>query len=125
MNAPFRPQATVLRLVDPADPAEAARIEGFLADHPQATPFHRPAWLCAVAEGTGNRAGGGIGQNAPTVVGEMHAPSRSAPHRHGADDATAHADAMGAAEQADQEQGEETGIRHRTAAPESKTGSLT
>lgn len=56
MNAPFVPLRDVVRLADPADPREAARIEAFLADRPDATPFHRPAWLRAVAKGTGNRA---------------------------------------------------------------------
>ena len=57
MNAPFRLAAgTRLRVVDPGDPGEAARIELFLAEHSEATPFHRPAWLTAVARGTGNRA---------------------------------------------------------------------
>jgi FemAB-related protein (PEP-CTERM system-associated) len=34
---------------------ETQRIEGFLASHPDATPFHRPIWLQAVARGTGNQ----------------------------------------------------------------------
>ncbi len=57
MNAPFRlATGSRLRLVDPGDPGEAARIERFVGAHPEATPFHRPAWLTAVARGTGNRA---------------------------------------------------------------------
>jgi FemAB-related protein (PEP-CTERM system-associated) len=36
-------------------PADEARIEAFLARHPQATPFHRPAWLRAVEQGCGQR----------------------------------------------------------------------
>ena len=56
MNAPFAPLRARLRLADPAEPDERARIEAFLAAHPDATPFHRPAWLEAVAAGTGNRA---------------------------------------------------------------------
>lgn len=61
MNAPFRieieaaPSAAV-RLADLADAGEAARIEAFVAAHRQGTPFHRPAWLAAVARGTGNGA---------------------------------------------------------------------
>ncbi|MEO7915706.1 MAG: FemAB family XrtA/PEP-CTERM system-associated protein [Novosphingobium sp.] len=54
MNAPFLQARTALRLADLTDPAEVARIEGFLADHPGATLFHRPVWLSAVALGTGN-----------------------------------------------------------------------
>ena len=55
MNAPFRPQAQVLHPIDLTDPNEAQRIERFVADHADGTPFHRPAWLCAVARGSGNR----------------------------------------------------------------------
>jgi FemAB-related protein (PEP-CTERM system-associated) len=55
MNAPFRlVQEPVL--LDPADPQVGERIEAFLASQPLATPFHRPAWLDAVARGSGNRA---------------------------------------------------------------------
>lgn len=56
MNAPFRPAALAVRAADLADPGEARRLEGFVAEHPDATPFHRPAWLRAVERGTGNRA---------------------------------------------------------------------
>ena len=52
MNAPYFPAAPHVRLIDPADP----RIPAFLADCPQATAFHQPEWLAAVAQGTGNRA---------------------------------------------------------------------
>ena len=56
MNAPFAFAAPRLRLADLADRDEAARIERFVGEHPDATPFHRPAWLQAVAQGTGNPA---------------------------------------------------------------------
>ena len=56
MNAPFAPPRGALRLANFAEPDECARIEAFVAAHPAGTPFHRPAWLEAVAEGTGNRA---------------------------------------------------------------------
>jgi len=56
MNAPFRPVAPGVRLVDLSDPGERHRIECFVAERPDGTPFHRPAWLAAVAAGTGNRA---------------------------------------------------------------------
>jgi FemAB-related protein (PEP-CTERM system-associated) len=56
VNAPFSPTRALLRLADLADPNEAARIEAFVAAHPEGTPFHRPAWLLAVAAGTGNDA---------------------------------------------------------------------
>lgn len=42
------------RLLDLSAAGEMARIEAFLAHHPDATPFHRPCWMEAVARGTGN-----------------------------------------------------------------------
>jgi len=54
MNAPFIMAQDQIRLADLADPNERARIEAFVAAHPHGTPFHRPAWLEAVREGTGN-----------------------------------------------------------------------
>jgi FemAB-related protein (PEP-CTERM system-associated) len=56
MNAPFVPTPDLVRLADLADPQEAARLEAFVASHPQGSPFHRPAWLQAVAAATGNAA---------------------------------------------------------------------
>ena len=54
MNAPFFPSRVSARLANLRDVNECARIERFVAEHPAATPFHCPAWLLAVAEGTGN-----------------------------------------------------------------------
>lgn len=56
MNRPFVFSRTGVRLVDPADPGEIRRLEGFVANHPEGSPFHRPAWFVAVAQATGNRA---------------------------------------------------------------------
>lgn len=80
MNAPFalrsRPS---LRLTDLADPGECRRLEAFVAGHGEGTPFHRPAWLTAVARGTGNRAlaliqerGGAVEAYLP--LSEIHSP---------------------------------------------------
>ncbi len=55
MNAPFAPQSQLLNPIDLTDPNEAQRIERFVSEHAAGTPFHRPAWLCAVARGSGNR----------------------------------------------------------------------
>lgn len=55
MNAPFRLAARPVTL-DPAEPQQAARIEAFVAAHPEGTAFHRPAWLTAAARGSGNTA---------------------------------------------------------------------
>ena len=56
MNAPFRPSLAAVRATSLAEVDEVRRIEAFVAGHPDATPFHRPAWLLAAARGTGNRA---------------------------------------------------------------------
>src|SRR5262245_25662484 len=56
MNAPFAPTRDTLRLADLSQVDECARIEAFVARHPQGAPFHRPVWLQAVARGTGNPA---------------------------------------------------------------------
>jgi len=54
MNAPFLPAGGLI-LLDPAEASQAARMDAFLASQPAATPFHRPAWLAAVAKATDNR----------------------------------------------------------------------
>lgn len=56
MNAPCVPLSAVVRPVDLGDPTEIARLEHFVAHHPQGTPFHRPAWFVSVARATGNTA---------------------------------------------------------------------
>jgi FemAB-related protein (PEP-CTERM system-associated) len=42
-----------VRLADLDDPGECRRIEGFVADHPEAELFHRPGWTRAIERGTG------------------------------------------------------------------------
>jgi FemAB-related protein (PEP-CTERM system-associated) len=79
MNAPFRPAAVALREADLADPGEVRRLEGYVAEHPEGTAFHRPAWLHAVARGTGNRAAALIGERRGELVAylplsEIHSP---------------------------------------------------
>ncbi|MDE2404163.1 MAG: FemAB family PEP-CTERM system-associated protein [Sphingomonadales bacterium] len=81
MNAPFRldslrDDAPTVRLATPAD---GAAIDAFVAAHPQATPFHRRAWLAAVASGTGNPARVLVAEAAGGPVGllplsEIHSP---------------------------------------------------
>lgn len=78
MNAPFR-HPDVPALLDLADPHEAARIELFVAGHAEATPFHRPAWLTAVARGSGNKALMLTLEHGPDIVAllpllEVHSP---------------------------------------------------
>lgn len=56
MNAPVRLPLTALRVADLADPVECARIGAFVAEHPDGTPFHLPAWSAAVEKGCGQKA---------------------------------------------------------------------
>ncbi|KHK91158.1 FemAB family XrtA/PEP-CTERM system-associated protein [Novosphingobium malaysiense] len=56
MNAPFALSCSTVRLANLHDPGEVARLEGFVARHPEGTPFHRPAWFVSVARATGNEA---------------------------------------------------------------------
>jgi len=79
MNAPFLITRERIRIADLADPNEAARIEAFVSSHADATPFHRPAWLKAVARGTGNAAIALIeerrdGISAYLPLSEIHSP---------------------------------------------------
>ncbi|MGE4430167.1 MAG: FemAB family XrtA/PEP-CTERM system-associated protein [Sphingobium sp.] len=43
-------------LVDPGDPVEAAALDRWICAHADSTPFHRPAWITAVARGCRQRA---------------------------------------------------------------------
>lgn len=57
MNAPVHPVSQlIVRAADLSDPAERARIDGFVAGHPDGTLFHRPQWSRAVERGCGQRA---------------------------------------------------------------------
>lgn len=78
MNAPFALAAEYVREADLRQPDEAARIEGFVAEA-GGTLFHRPAWLCAVQRGTGQRALGLVAEKRGRVTGwlplsEVHSP---------------------------------------------------
>ncbi len=79
MNAPFILNCDSIRLADLTDANESARIEAFVADHPDGTAFHRPAWLRAVAEGTGNRMLALVAERSAEVraylpLTEVHSP---------------------------------------------------
>lgn len=71
MNAPFRLDAATVRLADLSQPDEVLRIEAFVAAQPQATPFHRPAWLKAVARGTGNAAMALLAERGGAIAGYL------------------------------------------------------
>ncbi len=79
MNAPFFPSSARLRLLDLADTAQALRLEHFVDAHPLGTPFHRPAWLEAVARGTGNPALALVAETGDMIeaflpLNEIHSP---------------------------------------------------
>ena len=42
--------------LDLRDPAQAQAADDHVLAHADSTPFHRPAWLRAIEEATGNRA---------------------------------------------------------------------
>ncbi len=68
MNAPFAPVPETVAVADLNDRNEAARIESFVAER-GGTPFHRPAWLRAVEQGTGQRALGLIAEKRGQLTG--------------------------------------------------------
>ncbi len=79
MNAPFKPSLLAVGTVNLYDPNEFARLEKFVAEHSEGTVFHRPAWLRAVARGTGNTSlalvaerGGEVAAYLPLT--EAHSP---------------------------------------------------
>lgn len=53
MNAPFASPVIRVTPADLQDTAQSAELEAFVREHPDSTPFHRPAWVKAVAAGTG------------------------------------------------------------------------
>lgn len=69
MNAPFDHVTDSVRLANPGDVKEAEAIEAFVAARGDATIFHRPAWLAAVAAGTGQAACGLITERGGAITG--------------------------------------------------------
>lgn len=67
VNAPSG-LALAIRQVDLRDASECSRIEGFVAQQ-GATPFHRPAWLNAIAAGTRQRALGILAERGGVIEG--------------------------------------------------------
>lgn len=68
MNA-AAPLALSVRAADLGDPGECARIDGFVAAHPNGTVFHRPQWSRAVERGTGQRAYYLVAERGGAIVG--------------------------------------------------------
>lgn len=53
----FAPIASVsVRTADLGDPAEAARLDAYVAEHPGSELFHRPQWSQAVEQGCGQKS---------------------------------------------------------------------
>lgn len=70
--------AAAMRLADFRDPGEVERIEEFVAER-GGSVFHRPLWLRAVEQGTGQRALGLIAERAGLIAGwlplsDIHSP---------------------------------------------------
>ena len=68
MNAPFPLAAETIGTADLNDPGEFARLESFVAGM-GGTPFHRPIWLRAVEQGTGQQATGLVAEKAGRITG--------------------------------------------------------
>ncbi|WP_340587547.1 FemAB family XrtA/PEP-CTERM system-associated protein [Erythrobacter alti] len=78
MNAPFALSRVAVRAADLREPDEVALVEGYVAKL-GGSVFHRPAWLLAIAAGTGQRARGLIAEQAGEISGwlplsEVHSP---------------------------------------------------
>ncbi len=69
MNAPHPLAAVAVRAANLDDPGECARIDGFVAAHPDATLFHRPQWSRAVERGCRQRAHYLLAERGGALVG--------------------------------------------------------
>lgn len=67
MNAPLG-MTQVVRRVDLTDPRERGRVEDYVREN-RGSLFHRPAWLIAVEQGTGQRAGGFVTEQLGIITG--------------------------------------------------------
>lgn len=68
-----------MRVANLDDPAQARAIDRYVADHPQGSAFHRPAWSIAVARGCGQSAHYLIAERDGAICGllpltEVHSP---------------------------------------------------
>ena len=69
MNAPAPRLGIAVREVDLA--AEGARIDAFVAEHPEGTIFHRPQWSRLVERGCGQRARYLVAERGGVLVGVL------------------------------------------------------
>ena len=77
VTAPFQ-HSTIVRLAQLGDASECARIETFVAEQ-GGSVFHRPLWLQAIAQGTGNEALGIVAERDGRIAGwlpltDVHSP---------------------------------------------------
>ena len=56
MNMPLLHERAVVETANLSDPQACARIDGFVRQHPDSTPFHTSRWLKGVEAGTGQKA---------------------------------------------------------------------
>jgi FemAB-related protein (PEP-CTERM system-associated) len=68
MNAPLVHERAAVRQANLADADDCARIDAFVAEHPESTPFHRTAWLNGVMAGTGQKAFCLVAETATGVI---------------------------------------------------------
>jgi FemAB-related protein (PEP-CTERM system-associated) len=78
MNAPLA-RLIGLRVADPGDAIEHARISAWLQDHPRGTPFHLPEWSVAVARGCRQKSHYLVAERGDGIAGvlpltEVHSP---------------------------------------------------
>jgi FemAB-related protein (PEP-CTERM system-associated) len=71
VNAPARIGRPAVTGAALRDAAEAERIDRFVLDHPEGTPFHRPQWSRAVAAGTGCRAHYLVAEQGGAITGVL------------------------------------------------------
>ncbi|WP_114951098.1 FemAB family XrtA/PEP-CTERM system-associated protein [Sphingosinicella terrae] len=79
MNAPAPALAVAVRAIDTKDAAQAARLDAFVAEHPEGTIFHRPGWGRGVEQGCGQRGQYLVAERGGALVGclpltEMRSP---------------------------------------------------
>ena len=63
------PLALAVRAADLGDDAESARLDAYVAEHPDGTLFHRPQWSRAVERGCGQRAHCLVAERGGALVG--------------------------------------------------------
>jgi FemAB-related protein (PEP-CTERM system-associated) len=69
VNAPAAFAGLAIRIADLADSSEVRRIDGFVAEHPSAELFHRPAWSRAVEIGCRQRSHYLLAERGGALVG--------------------------------------------------------